>query len=445
MPRGALTPLYPGSTRHGGPGLRDLSLRGGVLLPVRALLVILTALLVGPASASAAFGPPVSIPATGGEAPRALAFADGRGVLVTQAGGEPYSQATQHTIAIPGGRRQTFADTSILDSVARQDGGVDLLVRRTSDPLKRADITLRRVLPSGKVYDLWSVRTRATRGALARGKGRTFVAWPEGSALKLITRPDGGIPSRPHNARIGVAGVVDLDLAVDGRGRLVAAVATAGAGTVVASLRSTGTVLQRERRRDAGGLVEIAVTRGGRVGVLVEDTGIEGDYGECVSDGAGRHIRVLVRERGEPRFGSARAVESPRFGCGPGGALLRALPADALVVVYQGGSYDFPPLLARASTAPRGEPFAAPATIATDARADTAVVTRDGELVIGLLRKTTAPELFEGALSTLRGSSPEEPVAAGPASSPLLARDRAGRAVLAWRAGATLQVAVDQP
>ena len=319
---------------------------------MRTFLAALSALLVAPATAAAAFAPPTSIPASGNEVPRALAFAGGRGVLVTQDGGEPYSQATQHTITIPGGRRETFKDTAILDSVARQDGGVDLLVRHGSDPLKTADITLRRILPTGKVYDLWSVRTKASRGALARGKDRTFVAWPEGSVLKIVTRPDGGIPTHPHNARIGLHGYSDVGLAVDGSGKLVAAVTSGGYGTVVATVRSDGSVLQRERRSKVSGLVQLAVTAKGRVGVLVEDTGIEGDGGECVSDHEGRHIRVLVREHGESRFGAAQTVESPRFGCGSTGALLRALPADALAVVYQGGSYDLPPLLVRLATAP---------------------------------------------------------------------------------------------
>jgi hypothetical protein len=411
---------------------------------MRTLIVLIAILLSAPAAASAAFAPPISLPASGSEAPRAIAYAGDRGVLVTQAGGEPYGTATQHAITLPGGRRTTFADTEILDSVARQDGGVDLLVRRGSDPAKRADITLRRVLPTGKIYDLWSVRTSASRGALARGKDRTFVAWPEGSALKLVTRPDGGIPTHPHTARIGLRGYTDVDLAVDARQRLVAAVST-GTQLVVASLRSNGSVVQRELRRRVGGLVEIAVTARGRVGILVEDTGIEGDGGECVSDGAGRHILVLVRERDEARFGQAQLVESPRFGCGSGGALLRALPAERLALVFQGGSYDFPPLLVRASTAPAGGPFAAPVTLATDARADTAVVTGDGQLVTALMRKTVQPELLSGALSVLRTSTPEEPIAAGPVHSPLLARDSAGRAVMAWVDGETLRVAVDQP
>ena len=412
---------------------------------MRTFLICLAAALAAPATAAAAFAPPFGIPAAGNETPRALAFADGHGVLVTQAGGQPYSEATQHTITIPGGRRETFEDTAILDSVARQDGGVDLLVRHGSNPLKRADITLRRVLPSGKVYDLWSVRTKSYSGALARGKDRTYVAWPEGSVLKLVSRPDGGIPTHPHNARIGLRGAAGVDLAVDARGRLVAAVASPGTGLVVASVRPTGSVLQRQVRFDVSGPVEIAVTSRGRVGVLSEDTGIEGDGGECVADREGRHIRVLVRERDAARFGATQTIESPRFGCGSTGALLRALPADGLAVVYQGGSYDFPPLLARVATAARGQRFGAPVTLAADARADTAVVTHAGRLVIGLLRKTAQPELFSGALSILRVPGAEEPVAAGPVSSPLLSRDRAGRAVLAWRAGETLQVAADQP
>jgi hypothetical protein len=72
-------------------------------------------------------------------------------------------------------------------------------------------------------------------------------------------------------------------------------------------------------------------------------------------------------------------------------------------------------------------------------------VTHGGRFVGGLLRKTAQPEVFSGALSILRTPGAEEPVAPGPASSPLLERDRAGSAVLAWRAGDTLQVPADQP
>ena len=147
-------------------------------------------------------------------------------------------------------------------------------------------------------------------------------------------------------------------------------------------------------------------------------------------------MRVAVRERGASRFGAPQTVESPRFGCGSTGALLRALPADGLAVLYQGGSYDFPPLLARVATAARGQRFGAPATLASDARADAAVVTASGQLVTALLRRTVQPEVFTGAVSVLRSTGAEELVDAGPASSPLLSVDRAGMAVLAWRSGA---------
>ena len=164
------------------------------------------------------------------------------------------------------------------------------------------------------------------------------------------------------------------------------------------------------------GLVELAVTRGGRVGVLVQDTGIEGDGGECVGDGQGRHIPVRGARARSVRFGSTQTIESPKFGCGSTGASLRALPSNGLAVLYQGGSYDFPPLLARAATAPSGAPFGAPGTLATDARADTAVVDGAGRLVTALLRKTTSPEVYGGALSVLRGAGPEESISPGPVS-----------------------------
>jgi hypothetical protein len=412
----------------------------------RACLLVALALLCTPASAGAAFTAPVSIPLAGNDSPVALAFAgEGSGAVVTQRAGGPGGDM-QSVISLPAAKRTTFADSVLLDSARRQDGGVDLLVRHTADLTKRGDIILRRVLTSGRVLDLWSVRTAATRGALARGTDRTIVAWPEGSTLRLMTRPDRGVPSRPRIARVGLKGYIDVDLAIDHRGRPVTAVSQPRGGVVLASLTPHGaTVRERQVAAGATGLLEIAVTAAGRVGVLAEDTGIKGDGGECVSDGRGRHIRVVVREPGKARFGAVQTIESPHFGCGSGGALLRALPGDRLTVLYQGGSYDFPPLLARAATAAPGRSFGAPATLARDARADAAVVDASGQLVTALLRRTTQPKLFSGALSILRSAGPEELLAAGPVSTPLLGLDRAGAAVLAWRSGATLQVATDQP
>jgi hypothetical protein len=413
---------------------------------MRPVPLVLLALLCAPATAGAAFTAPVSIPLADQDVPVGVAFAGaGSGAVVTQRLGGP-GGSMQSVITVPAATRTNFADSVVLDSVRRQDGGVDLLVRHTADLTRRGDLILRRVLTSGRVLDLWSVRTGATRGALARGAARTVVTWPEGSTLRVMTRPDRGVPSRPRVARLGLKGYIDVDLAIDHGGRPVVAVSQPRGGAVLASLTPHGaTVRERQVAAGASGLVQIAVTAAGRVGVLAEDTGIEGDGGECVTDRQGRHIRVVVREAGKRRFGAVQTIESPRFGCGSSGALLRALPGDALTVIYQGGSYDFPPLLARASTAPRAKPFGAPVTLATDARADTAVVTASGQLVTALLRKTAEPELFSGALSVLRSSGPEEPIAPGPVSSPLLGLDKAGAAVLAWRSGATLQIAADQP
>jgi hypothetical protein len=408
---------------------------------MRSLLLAILLAAALPAAAHAAFAPPLSIPSVDGS-PVALAIAGTRGVVVTQAGGPPYDKGTQAVIGIAGGTRQTFADTFVLDHGRGPGTSVDLLVRRGSDLTKRGDLVLRRVHADGRINDLWSIRTAATDATLARGSKRTHVVWPAGSVLRIVTRPDGGIPTKPRTARVALRdGYVSLDLAVDRRARLVAAVGSSAGGTLVASLTPRGTVLARQVFRRASGLVQVAVTSGGRAGVLVEDTGIEGEGGECVRDQEGRHIRAIVREAAATRFAAVQTIESPPFGCGSSGALLRATGPHALSAIYQGGSYDLPPLLVRAAVSQRGKRFGSPITIATDARADSAVVTSAGELVMALLRKTTQPEVYAGALSVLRPAAPEEPVAAA-ASAPLLGLDDAGRAVLAWRAGETLQVAL---
>ncbi len=406
---------------------------------------VVAALLCLPATAGATFGAPMSLPAVGGELPRAVAFgSDGRGAVVTQVGGPPHTRATLAVVTVPAAARTTFADTMLLDSVRRQDGGVDLLVRRGTDLTRSGDLILRRVLSSGRVLDLWSVRSTAYRGALARGRDRTVVTWPERSTLRFVTRPDGGVPTRPRSARLRLPGYSDVDVALDRRNRRIAAVTTPGGSLVLASVTARGTVVGRQVLRNTSGLIDIAVTPVGRIGVLVEDAGIEGEGGECVADRGGRHVRIVVRERDRSRFGPVQTIESPPFGCGSTRALLRATESDGLTVLYQAGSYDRPPLIVRAATAARGQPFGTPLTAASDARADTAVVTPTGELVIGLLRGADQPELFTGALSILRSRGVEQPLANASAFGPWLGVDRAGRAVLAWRTGDALHVAADQ-
>jgi hypothetical protein len=405
---------------------------------MRSLLAVLAVLLAAPGAASAAApGSPVSLPAAGNEIPRGLALDGGRGALVTQTIG---SDATQAVIALPAGTRTTFAHTTILDTVNRRDGGVDLLVARGATGRSRRQLTLRRVMPSGRILDLWSHDSSATVGALARGGDRTLAIWRDGSKLVTIARPDGGLPTHARSVPLGARAVVDLALAIDGRGRISVAAMQARGGLVVAALTRRGAVLRRQSYRAASGLVSIAVTPGGRAGVLIEDTGIEGEVGECGSDGRGRHIRAVVRERLAARFGTLRTIESPPFGCGSGGALLRATCDESLTAIYQGGSYDHPPLLVRQAAARRGHGFGAPFTLLPDARADTAVVTNAGELVVGLLRKTIQPEVFSGSLTVLHAPDSFGEIDRGPASAPLLALDASGADVLAWRTADALKV-----
>lgn len=409
---------------------------------MRSLVLALAALLLAAPAAGAAFTPVANLPAQENEVPLALAFGEGgRGVVVSRIGFELARDAALKTVALPSGRRMSFPGTALVDSVARPEGGVDLLVRRSPE-LPRGDLILRRVLPTGRVYDLWSVRTAATEGAIARRGGTVVVTWPEGSTLRFVSRRDGGIPTRPRVARLGLRSVNDVDLALDPRDRRVVAVTSYRASLVLASVTAGGRVLQRQVAPGVEGLVEMTRTPRGRIGALLEDTGIEGDRGECVSDLRGRHLRVAVRERGASRFGPVRTIESPPFGCGSRGALVRGLPDERLVAIYQGGSYDRPPELVRIAVAPDGRRFGAPATLASDARADAAALAAR-RLYIALLRRTSEPQLFVGALSVLPFGGTEQPITAT-ASSPVIASDGTGAAVLAWRAGDRLAVAIDR-
>lgn len=411
---------------------------------MRAFLLVLAVVLCVPATAAAALVAPVSIASPSTETPLAVGIgANGRGFVVLESGGGVFGPPTQIVVTVPGAKRTSFADTTLLDSARRPDGGLDMLVRRGAPGATSGDLILRRVLASGRMLDLWSVRSAATTGALVRGANRTIVVWPQGSTLRIMTRPDGGIPSRPHTARLALKGATDLDVAIDHGDRLVVAVSAPLSGLVLASLTSRGTVAHRQAAPGARGRVEIAVTAGGRVGVLVEDTAQDAGDSECASAGDGRRIRAVLRERGAARFGPVQSIESPPFECVQTPALLRATADDGLTVLYQGGSYDTPPLLVRTATAARGKRFAAPTTLASDARAAAAVVTPAGGLVIALVRKTTQQEVFFGALSLVRSSTAEESVTPGPTSSPVLALDPAGHPVLAWRTADALQIAID--
>jgi hypothetical protein len=407
---------------------------------MRKLLLGFAALLCLPATAGATFATPVEIPAAAGEVPQALAFTNaGKGVVVTQVPAGPDGGPTQILVRFPAGTRETFTNTTLLDSAQRKDGGVDLLVRRGSD------LTLRRLKANGKAYDLWSVKTTSGRAALARGANRTVVAWREGTTLRLVTRPDNGIPSKPRIAHLALPSVADLALAVDVSNRLVAAVSTKQSGLILASLTARGTVLQRQVFKKVSGLLSAVVSTHGRVGVLIEDTGIVGDGGECVADSGGRHVRVAMRERKAKRFRDVQTIESPPFGCGSTGAILRAGPKDIFALLFQGGSVDLPPLLARVSISTSGHRFTEAQTLAENARSDTAVVSSNGKVIAALLRETTDPGLTAGSLSLIRTGDPEEVVDMGPAFSPLLGLDQAGQAVLAWRTGDSLLVTTDQP
>lgn len=404
---------------------------------VAALCVPAVASAVAPSVAPA----PLVLPAVDGEVPVGLALgADGRGALVTHGAGEG---GTLSVIQIPTGTRQDLARVTVLDRAVRRDGGVELLVQRNATPSRGPELTRYRVMPSGRVLaSLFS--TKATVGALTRGRDRSAELWVQGSKLKLFVARDGRIGGRAREVRLGVSKLRDLALGVDDRGRLTVAAMTARDVLVVAAITQRGTVLRRQVYRGVGGRLHMAVTPAGRVGLLIEDTGIEGDGGECVSDHHGRHIRAITRAPLAKRFGPVALVEAPPFGCGSAGALLLATHDDGLTAIFQGASSDHPPLRVRMAESPRGRPasrpFGRPVTLLDDARADTAVMTTGGELVVGLLRKTVQPEILSGALSIFHAPDVFAQVDPGPAFAPLLALNAAGEDVLAWRTAGALHI-----
>ena len=182
-------------------------------------------------------------------------------------------------------------------------------VRRAKPLARRGELTLRRVFPDGRVYDLWSVTSSAMTAAVVRAAKRTLVAWPEGSALRFITRPDGGIPTHPHTVPLRLSGTHSLAAVLDRDGRLVAAM-TSPRGLVLASISLNGGVRHRQSFAGVDGYVSVETDSLGRVSALIYDSGISVGDGECISEG--RVPMVRARSEAPTRSSSSPSACSPR-------------------------------------------------------------------------------------------------------------------------------------
>jgi hypothetical protein len=202
---------------------------------------------------------------------------------------------------------------------------------------------------------VWAVRASAASAAVAHGDGgRAAVAWTSAPVdprlgrsrwrLQLVTSGDGRRFSRPRRTRGVLPTWLDdltvttgLGLALDARGRPVVGVTAwrrAGAVLVLATVGRGARPVARQVFPGLDGLVDVGRTPRGRVVALVEDTGIEGQVGECVSNRNGRRVWATVREPGELRFGSARRLEQRQLVCADQLARIVTGPGERVAIAW---------------------------------------------------------------------------------------------------------------
>jgi hypothetical protein len=419
-----------------------------LLSSLRRAGLVVVALLVFPAAAAAADFT-LTIPAPAGGSPRvfetgARTGEGGASIVVwsTDSVCEGLGPLTVDTMfAGPGrARRRWTAERSTLADVARDSAGdLDLLTMAGSATpgTFEARLVLYRAVQNGRVRRVWS-GGRSWKAAVARRGRRLAIAWlqtigghgssPGRVVLRLVTSPDGRRFSAAHT--IGhvlpswLSGdqpgfVNDLALALDAGGRPVVALTAsrrAAPALVLATLTTRGRVRSRQLARGVDGLVDAQATRSGRVAVIVEDTGIEGEVGECVSDHKPRRIWGTIRDAHATRFGAVVMLHTGPYTCEDSPAQLVTGSSSVPAVVWgsAAGAPQTPPSVMLALALPGG-PFAPAVTIASGALFRTATWREGGGILSVVTTRPTDPHnLYGGPLvhqgvTAGSGVSPAEP------------------------------------
>lgn len=294
----------------------------------------------------------------------------------------------------------TLGKAQLLDERASTKDDL-LLVRLNAVGLvSLGRLQLVKLSADGRLRTVWSAPGLSSATAtLARdGRGRVAVAWltgPAGNAgqpiVRLATSRDGRTFSNARTVRQRGGkplGAGALALALDRHGAPVLSIVRSGrpGATTVARISARGTVLSSQRFSTVSGTPSMAQTASGRIALLVHDTGIEGEIGECVGDGSPRRVWAAVAEPGSTRFGAPASLNTQRAYCGDGGApeLLTA-PGNAFVVAFGAIPDGTAVPEVRVATAAPGAGFAdAPVVWPGHGLAGAAIGPRDGSLVVAL-------------------------------------------------------------
>lgn len=332
--------------------------------------------------------------------------------------------------------RTTLADAELADSARDPAGHLDLLVaRKPRRASSQPALALYRALQDDKVRRVWSGGPGRI-AAVARRDSAVAVAWIEQtgtrSQIKLVMSRDGSHFTHartitgvlPRFPRIGpVSSVNDLDLTLDAHHRPVLGVTISRRVKpvlVLAALTARGRVRTRQISNDVDGLVHLETTPRGRVAVVVDDTGIEGERGECVSDPTGRRLFASTRARTSARFHTVQRLDAHPLECGSGGAQLATIGERVAVLWTRPGG-------ARTIQGVQAEPgrsFAAPTALASGAILQAATGWR-GQLVFA----STIPsaDVYAGPLAlqviNASGVNPREAISTNATGLVLLDRD----------------------
>jgi hypothetical protein len=289
-------------------------------------------------------------------------------------------------------------------------------------------------------------------------------AGPPGNVvLRLLASPDGvrfPAPRTLHGvlpgwlATVGPSYLSDTGLAFDRSGMLVVAAVVwrRPAGELITtSVTPRGRVLARQTTVGPEGLVRAMETSpSGRTAALVEDTGIEGESGECVGDGKPRKVWAALREPGARAF-STQLLESRQLICAAVSAHL-ALARDGRAVVLWGTASETDPPVAptlRMAEARPGEAFGASSLAPFGPMLGDALFVPSGVLVAATLMPSNLIQPYSGRLSTVTRAidgtlEPPLTLTSTEVHTTLLAADGRGRLALAWSDGVRVRVSVSE-
>lgn len=417
------------------------SSRSATALAIAALAAIAWLLAAGAAPAAHAAGD-FSVPAPAKGSPRVLSPGNSGASLLVWATDDVYEGFGPLTVdAIHSGpdrkrTRTTLADAELADSARDPAGHLDLLVaRKPRGASSQPAPALYRALQDGKgVRRVWSGGPGRV-AAVARRDSAVAVAWIEQagtrSQIKLVMSRDGShfTPARtvtgvlPRFPRTGpVSGVNDLDLTLDAHHRPVLGVTISrrmNPVLVLAALTARGRVRTRQVSNDVDGLVDLETTPRGRVAVVVDDTGIEGEGGECVRDAMGRRLFASTRERTSARFHVVQRLDAHPLECGSGGAKLVTIGERVAVLWTRPGDVR----TIQGALAEPGRPFAAPTALASGAILQAATGWR-GQLVFA--STIPGPDVYAGplALQVINASGVNAREAISPTATGLVLLDR---------------------